>query len=74
MINPIRKIAVGPDYKDSMKYAVGVKVLRHTLEIVEIRNIGNSEYDIYVENDIDETFVWKRISGMPVVLEFNIDF
>ena len=70
----IRKISVGPDYKDSMKYSVGTEVRRRTLRIVEIRDLSNSEFDIYVENEQNECFIWKRVSGMPVMVEYNVDF
>lgn len=74
MTNLIRKISYGPDYKDSMKHPVGSHVLRGTLKVVDIRDLGNEIYEIYVENDKDEVFVWKKISGMPVVVEFNVEF
>jgi hypothetical protein len=74
MTNLIRKISYGPDYKDSMKHQIGSMVLRGTLEVVDIRDIGNETYEVYVRNDKNESFMWKKISGMPVVIEFNVDF
>jgi hypothetical protein len=71
----IRKVSVGPDYKNAMHYSVGQHVVSGTHTIHHIKCAEAYGYEIYIENDKREVFLWKKISeSYPVILEFNIDF
>lgn len=70
----IRKISVGPDYKNSMHYTVGQLVLgnNYTIHLIKTDDLGNVL--IYIENK-DEVVLWKTINAnMPYILEANIEF
>lgn len=73
----IRKISVGPDYKNgAMHYLVGQKVLGDTNEIHLIKHdeLTNSIL-IYIINDKNEVVLWKQFnSTVPISIEFNINF
>ena len=69
----IRKISIGPDYKNgSMHYAVGQEVYGgHS--IIDIMDKGD-EYDIYIEKN-KEILPWKTINkNMAVVVEYNLEY
>ena len=73
----IRKISVGPDYKDgAMHYIVGQKVLGDTNEIHLIKYDSDKDsIKIYIENDKQEVVLWKEFtSTMPISIEYNINF
>ena len=71
----IRKISVGPDYKNAMHYSVGQPVISGTHKIHHIRGVDQLGYEIYIENESLEIFLWKSISeSYPVIVEFNIEF
>ena len=73
----IRKISVGPDYKDgAMHYIVGQKVLGDTNEIHLIKyDLDKMSIKIYIENDKSEVVLWKEFtSTMPISIEYNINF
>ena len=69
----IRKISIGPDYKNgSMHYSVGQEVYGgHTIsDILEKDN----QYDIYITKH-DEQMAWKTINkNMAVVVEYNLEY
>ena len=69
----IRKISIGPDYKNNaMHYSVGQEVYGgHTIE-----NISEKDgcYEIMISKD-DEVMPWKTInSNMAVTVEYNLDY
>ena len=69
----IRKVCVGPDYKDSMCYVVGQPVLGGSHHIHLIRE-ENSGIVIYIEQD-DVVVLWKEFNAMmPISIEYNINF
>ena len=73
----IRKISIGPDYKGgAMHYIVGQPVLDNTYKIQVIKfEEATGNYNIYIVNERDETFLWKRFNNqMPISIEFNINF
>jgi len=71
----IRKVSIGPDYKNAMTYQVGQKVLDNSNEITLIRKEDTGEIKIYIKNESNETVVWKTLSNeIPVVIEHNINF
>lgn len=70
----IRKISIGSDYKNSMNYVVGQKVISDQYSIHEIRQLaeGIEVWVISLENEIVK---WKAFnSTMPVSIEYNINF
>lgn len=78
MQNKIRKVSIGPDYKDAMHFTVGQSVLRdsHTIHSVRVgrANEVQSQVIVYVKNDSDEAFAWKTFVGMPFSVEYDIEF
>lgn len=73
--NIIRKISVGPDYKSgSMHYVVGQEVLGGSNKISRITREDVDEFLVWIENQDQEVTVWKAFIGMPVSVEFDIDF
>ena len=73
----IRKISVGPNYKDSaMHYIVGQNILNDTNEIHLIKyNPITQSILIYIINKKEEVVLWKEFnSTMPISIEYNINF
>lgn len=69
----IRKISIGPNYKEAMHYIVGASCLKETHTISDIRNPSNGVYEIWIVNNIEEFQLWKRLEGMPVSIEFHVE-
>lgn len=71
----VRKISIGPDYKSGMHYVVGQKVLGDSNEIhlIRVNSIGTS-VKIYIINPKGEVVLWKEFRGLPISIEYNIDF
>lgn len=73
----IRKIAIGPDYKNgAMHYIVGQKVLGDTNEIHLIKyDERKQSIKIYIINPKEEVVLWKEFSStIPVSIEYNINY
>jgi hypothetical protein len=73
----IRKIAVGPDYKNgAMHYIVGQKVLNESNEIHLIKyDERKQSIKIYIINPKEEVVLWKEFSSnIPVSIEYNINY
>jgi|TARA_R110000744_G_scaffold190980_3_gene310218 hypothetical protein len=72
----IRKISVGPDYKDAMHYVVGQDVLRGAYKVHLIKLYDKDmSYKIWISNDAGEVVCWKGFnSTIPISIEYNIDF
>ena len=68
----IRKISIGPDYKDAMHYQVGQKVVKGSAEITHIIKDSADVINLYVNVD-GETHLWKSFVKMPVSIEFDIE-
>lgn len=69
----IRKIAVGPDYKNAMHYEVGQQVIRGKYKIHSIEEL-DGEYVIRIVAD-NIVVDWKKVNlQMPVHIEFNINY
>lgn len=76
-MNDIRKVAIGPDYKNgAMHYVVGQKVLGDTNEIHLIRHDDESQsVKIYIINDKQEVTLWKEFSStVPMSIEYNVNY
>lgn len=72
----IRKISIGPDYKNgAMHYIVGQEVLGGNYSIHLIQNDSESrEIKIWIEGE-DGIVMWKSFtSTMPISIEYNINF
>jgi len=72
-MNEIRKIAVGPDYKNAMHYEVGQTVIKGHYKI---HSIHESE-GCYIVRIVKDSIVvdWKKVNlQMPVHVEFNINY
>jgi len=71
----IRKVCIGPDYKDSMCYVVGQAVLgnSHFVHLIKY-NEDTGGILIYIEKG-EVVILWKEFNGtMPISIEYNINF
>jgi hypothetical protein len=68
----IRRISVGPDYKNAMHFSKGKEAFGGHV-IHEILFIEDG-YNVFLKNKNEEIFQWKRIVGMPILIEYNIEF
>ena len=72
----IRKISIGPDYKNAMSYLQGQEVLggSHKIHLIFFDE-SKSSINVWIENDSNEILLWKEFnSNMPVSIEYNINF
>ena len=71
----IRKVCIGPDYKDSMCYLGGQAVLGNSHHVHLIKyNEDTGSILIYIEQG-DIVVLWKEFnSTMPTSIEYNINF
>lgn len=70
----IRKISIGPDYKNAMNYTHGQEVLDKSYRIYLITQKDDGSVSIFIEKNT-EIVLWKSIaSTVPFVLEYNIEF
>jgi hypothetical protein len=72
----IRKISIGPDYKNAMSYIHGQEVLNgsHKIHLIFFDESRDS-IKIWIENNSEEVLLWKEFnSNMPVSIEYNINF
>lgn len=69
----IRKVCIGPDYKDSMCYVVGQAVLGNTHHVHLIKyNDDTGGILIYIEQD-SVVILWKEFTApMPISIEYNL--
>jgi len=71
----IRKISIGPDYKNGMHFFVGQEVLGRTHLIHDIRRNDKADIIVKVINNQNEVFEWKSFNHtMPVSIEYSVDF
>lgn len=76
--NLIRKITVGRDPKDAMVFMVGRQygggmTCNGIFQDRDDHN-GDVTYNVYVETDMETSVLWKSITGMPVMIEYDCDF
>jgi hypothetical protein len=70
----IRKISIGPDYKNAMNYTHGQEVLDKSYRIHLITQKDDGAVSIFIEKNT-EIILWKSIGATtPFVLEYNIEF
>ena len=75
VVRDIRKVCIGPDYKDSMCYVVGQSVLggSHRVHLIKYSD-GTGGILIYIQKG-DVVVLWKEFNGtMPISIEYNINF
>jgi len=75
MLNKIRKISIGADYKnEAMHYSVGQSVYGgHTICDI-IGDSRDGEYLIYIKKN-DEVLPWKKFnSNMAIAVEFDLEY
>lgn len=73
----IRKISVGPDYKNgAMHYIVGQEVLNGTNKIYLFKeDIVEKTVKVYIINEKKEVTLWKKFPPtVPISIEYNINF
>jgi len=74
MLNVIRKISIGSDYKnDAMHYSVGQEVYGgHKISHIIFQESDNS-YNIHIKNN--EVLPWKKFnSNMAISLEYDLEY
>lgn len=75
----IRKISIGSGFPDKcMHYQVGRPINKHrsdviVSEIIPLEENGIKVYTVFVHKNNTSIF-WKKVEGMPVVVENDIDF
>lgn len=71
---PIRKLSVGPDYKSgAMHYIVGQPVLNgYSIHLIKY-NVKTNSAELWIEKE-NEVVLWKDFVGMPLSIEYNINF
>lgn len=78
MSNKVRKVSIGPDYKDAMHFTVGQSVLgqSHTIHSIKIgmANQMQKQVIVYIQNDSNEVYPWKSFIGTPFSVEYDIEF
>lgn len=75
----IRKIVIGQNPKDGMAYYVGMRVGEGKIVVIEFNErdyykTGNKSYKVYIESKNEGTMLWKEISNMPVIVEYDLNF
>jgi hypothetical protein len=72
----IRKVSIGPDYKDAMHYQLEQRVGRNKeFEIVQIKIENDKDISILIQNDKKETYEWKSFRAtMPISIEYDLEF
>ena len=78
-MNLIRKIIIGQNPKDAMAYYTGMRVGEGTVVVLEFNErayhkTGIVSYCIYIEQPGEGTMMWKEIQGMPVIVEYDLNF
>jgi len=75
-MSTIRRITIGPDFKNAMTYTVGQSVMDNSHTIKRITRDELMEVRVLVEkNGTSEVFAWKTFNrNMPISIEHNINF
>ena len=75
MLNKIRKISIGSDYKnDAMHYSVGQEVYGGLIISDILFQENNGEYLVYIQKN-KETLPWKKFnSNMAIAVEFDLHY
>lgn len=68
----IRKLSVGPNYKEAMHYLIDQPVVGGTYRIHLIKKTTDS-YQIWISNG-EVTYLWKEYKDVPTFIEYNINF
>ena len=77
MQNKIRKVSIGPDYKNAMHFSVGQEVLKdsHVISAIRLSSAQTSiQVQVLIKNGSNEVYPWKTFIGMPFSVEYDIDF
>jgi hypothetical protein len=74
----VRKIIIGQDPKNGMAYYVGMRagegnVSAIVLDTEFLHKFASTRYLIYVNTD-GENALWKSVNGMPVIIEYDLNF
>lgn len=73
----IRKVSVGPDYKNAMHYQIGQDVLRsdYTIFLIMRNKDDHHKIDVWIESiKTKEKMKWKQFPDHLCSIEFSIDF
>ncbi len=70
----IRKVSIGPDYKNAMHFQVGQTVIKGEAKISNIiLDVMTGNINIYISSK-DEVHLWKSLNkSIPVTIEYDID-
>lgn len=69
----IRKIVIGPDYKQGMSFTIGQSFGGVIVDTIR-RMVGENTtyYEIYVKDSSGAIMLWKVFENMPVSIEMDI--
>jgi hypothetical protein len=75
----IRKIVIGNDPMKAMAYFIGQKaglgnVSAIVLDERHYHKTSEKNYLIYIESEDGSNLLWKRVEGMPVIIENDCNF
>ena len=78
-MNLIRKIIIGQNPKDAMAYYIGMRVGEGKIVVIEFNErsyykTGTTSYTIMIEMPGEGTMIWKEVTGMPVIVEYDLNF
>lgn len=74
----VRKIVIGKDPKNGMAYYIGMRagdgnVSAIVLDTEFLHKFASVRYLVYVTRS-EETFLWKSVSQMPCIIEYDLNF
>lgn len=70
----VRRVSVGPNFKDAMNYLVGQEVMKGAGVIESIRRLESLDVEVWVRKG-NEIYLWKTISSaMPITVEYDLNF
>jgi hypothetical protein len=70
----IRRVSVGPNFKEAMNYLVGQEVMKGTGVVDTIRRLDDGDVQVWVLKG-KEIYLWKTISSaMPITIEYDLNF
>ena len=67
----IRKLSIGPDLAHQLHIAVGARMGGLQITHIIPQDTPNT-YDVYIGKDNNDFYKWKTVSGMPVIVEYDL--
>lgn len=75
----IRKIIVGIDPLKAMAFVIGQKVGDSIVSEIELDDrylfkYNKPRYLVYIRKEQGDTFIWKSITDLPAIVEYDCNF